>query len=311
MKAFVTAAASVALLAALGAAAPASAADREVRIRYAAARVVVIVENRTDIAVEIEPGSGGLPMPTVTRSGDEVRINGNLGRRAFRRCESGPATARQPGEGASVEVREHGRVNLSAAPLIVVRTPPTVDISTEDSAVFGSIGRGAASIELGSGGCGDWTVANTAGSADLSIGGSGSIRAGTSSSLEASISGSGDITAGATGELEASVSGSGTITVAGATGDVDAAISGSGDIRVNSGRPRSVDASIAGSGDIIVTGDAGSLDASIAGSGNITVTGTAASVDASLLGGGDVRVGRVTGSVSQSVMGGGRVRIGN
>ncbi|WP_425990994.1 GIN domain-containing protein [Brevundimonas sp. TWP2-3-2] len=312
MKAFVTAAASVALLAALGAAAPASAkTDREVRIRYAAARVVVIVENRTDIAVEIEPGSGGLPLPTVTRNGDEVRINGNLGRRAFRRCESGPANARQPGEGASVEVREHGRVNLSAAPLIVVRTPPAVDISTEDSAVFGSIGRGATSIELGSGGCGDWTVANTAGSADLSIGGSGSIRAGTSSSLQASISGSGDITAGATGELDASVSGSGTITVAGATGDVDAAISGSGDIRVNSGRPRSVDASIAGSGDIIVTGDAGPLDASIAGSGNITVTGTAASVDASLLGGGDVLVGRVTGSVSQSVMGGGRVRIGN
>ena len=103
MKIFVTAAASVALLAALGTAAPASAADREVRIRYAAARVVVIVENRTDIAVEIEPGTGGLPLPTVTRNGDEVRINGNLGRNAFRRCESGPATARQPGEGASVE----------------------------------------------------------------------------------------------------------------------------------------------------------------------------------------------------------------
>ena len=308
----VTAAASVALLAALGAAAPASArVDREVRIRYAAARVVVIVENRTDIAVEIEPGSGGLPLPTVTRSGDEVRINGNLGRRAFRRCESGPANARQPGEGASVDVRDHGRVNLSAAPLIVVRTPPTVDISTEDSAVFGSIGRGATSIELGSGGCGDWTVANTAGSADLSIGGSGSIRAGTSGSLEAGIGGSGRITAGATGDLDASIGGSGTIIVASATGQVDAAIGGSGDIRVNGGRPSSVDAAIGGSGDIIITGDAGALDASIAGSGNVTVTGTVASVDASLVGGGDVRVGRVTGAVSQTVMGGGRVRIGD
>ena len=311
MNAIVTAAASVALLAALGAAAPASAADREVRIRYAAARVVVIVENRTDIAVEIEPGSGGLPMPTVTRSGDEVRINGNLGRRAFRRCESGPANARQPGDGASVEVRDHGRVNLSAAPLIVVRTPPAVDVSTEESAVFGSIGRGATSIELGSGGCGDWTVANTAGSADLSIGGSGNIRAGTSGSLEAAIGGSGSITAGATADLDASIGGSGTITVASVTGEVDAAIGGSGDIRVNGGRPTSVDAAVGGSGDITITGDAGALDASIAGSGNVTVTGTVASVDASLVGGGDVRVGRVTGSVSQSVMGGGRVHIGN
>ena len=271
MKTFATAAASVALLAALGAAAPASAKETEVRIRYAAARVVVIVENRADIAVEIEPGTGGLPMPTVTRSGDEIRINGNLGRHAFRRCESGPASARQPGEGASVEVREHGRVNLSAAPLIVVRSPPTVDINSEDSAVFGSIGRGATSIELGSGGCGDWTVANTAGSADLSIGGSGAIRAGTSGSLDASIGGSGNITAGATGDLEAAIGGSGTIVVTSANGTVDAAIGGSGDIRVNGGRPTSVDAAIGGSGDIIITGDAGPLDASIAGSGNITV----------------------------------------
>jgi Putative auto-transporter adhesin, head GIN domain len=311
MKTFVTAAASVALLAALGAAAPASAADREVRIRYAAARVVVIVENRSDIAVEIEPGAGGLPLPTVTRNGEEVRINGNLGRNAFRRCQSGPANARQPGEGASVEVRDHGRVNLSAAPLIVVRTPPTVDVSAEDSAVFGSIGRGATSIELGTGGCGDWTVANTTGAADLSIGGSGSIRAGTSGSLEASIGGSGNILAGATGDLDASIGGSGTIIVAAATGKVEAAIGGSGDIRVNGGRPTEVDAAVGGSGDILVTGDAGPLDAAIAGSGNITVTGTVASLDASLVGGGDVQVGRVTGSVSQSVMGGGRVRIGD
>lgn len=309
MKAFV--AASVALLAALGTAAPASAADREVRIRYAAARVVVIVENRADIAVEIEPGSGGLPLPTVTRSGDEVRINGNLGRNAFRRCQSGPADARQPGEGASVEVRQHGRVNLSAAPLIVVRTPPSVDVSTEQSAVSGSIGRGATSIALGSGGCGDWTVANTAGSADLSIGGSGSMRAGTTGRLEAAIGGSGNITAGATGDLDASIGGSGTIVVVSATGEVDAAIGGSGDIRVNGGRPTSVDAAVGGSGDIFIRGDAGPLEASIAGSGNITVTGTVATLDASLVGGGDVRVGRVTGSVSQSVMGGGRVRIGN
>jgi hypothetical protein len=312
MKTITTAAASVALLAALGAAMPASAQGQsEVRIRYAAARVVVIVENRSDIAVEIESGTGGLPRPTVSRVGDEIRINGELGRNAFRRCESGPASARQPGEGASVEVRGHGRVALSAAPLIVVRTPPRVDISSEQSAVFGSIGRGATSIELGSGGCGDWTVANTSGSADLSIGGSGSIRAGTSGSLEAAIGGSGNITAGATGDLDASIGGSGTIIVNSATGTVEAAIGGSGDIRVNGGRPRSIDAAVGGSGDITIRGDAGPLDASIAGSGNVTVTGTVASLDASLVGGGDVRVGRVAGSVSQSVMGGGRVHIGN
>jgi len=301
---------SAALIATLAAAAPAAAQQTEVRVRHAAARMVVIVEDRADIAVEIEPGSGGLPTPTVTRVGDEVRIDGELGRRAFRNCQSGPASARQPGEGASVEVRERGRINLSAAPLIVVRMPPAVKVSSENAAVYGSVGRGATSIDLASGGCGDWTIANTAGTMDLSIGGSGNMRAGTSGRLEAAIGGSGSITAGATGDLDASIGGSGTVIVASVTGSVEAAIGGSGDIRVNSGRPTSVDASIAGSGDIHVEGDAGSLEAAIVGSGDITVTGTVSSLDASLAGGGDVNVGRVTGPVSRSVMGGGRVRIG-
>jgi len=313
MKTFVTAVLGVAALAGTAAAAvPASAQEgSEIQVRRAAARMVVIVENRTDIAVEIAPGTSGLPLPTVTRVGKAIHIEGHLGRNPVRNCRSGPATARQPGEGASVEVRGHGRVDLSSAPLIVVRTPPGIDVSTEASAVFGSIGRGATSIDLASGGCGDWTVANTAGSLDLSIGGSGNIRAGTSASLSARIGGSGQIVAGAAGDLDAAIGGSGTIIVAAVTGPVDASIGGSGDIRVNGGRPTAVDASIGGSGDIIIQGDAGPLEAAIAGSGNVTVTGTVASLNASLVGGGNVTVGRVTGNVSQSVMGGGRVRIGN
>ncbi|AQR61391.1 hypothetical protein BZG35_06785 [Brevundimonas sp. LM2] len=302
---------AAALAATLSAAVPASAAEGpEVHIRRAAARVVVIVEDRTDVAVEIEPGSGGLPLPTVTRVGNQTRIDGQLGRDPIRNCRSGPPTARQPGEGASVDIRGKDRLDLSAAPLIVVRTPRVVDVSTRDSAIYGAIGRGATSIELGAGGCGDWTVANTPGHADLSIGGSGNIRVGTTGSLEVGIGGSGRVTAGATGDLDASIGGSGTVIVATATGAVEAAIGGSGDVRVNGGRPRSVEASIGGSGDIVIQGDAGPLEAAIAGSGNVTVTGTVASLDASLVGGGDVTVGRVTGSVSQSVMGGGRVRIG-
>jgi len=314
MSKFITAAFAIAasVAATFATAVPASAADGpEVRVRRAAARLVVIVEDRSDVAVEIEPGSGGLPLPTVTRSGNEVRIDGGLGRNPIRNCRSGPESARQPGEGASVEVRNKGRIDLSAAPLIVVRTPRAVDVSTEDSAIFGAIGRGATSIALGAGGCGDWTVANTAGHADLSVGGSGNIRAGASGSLEVSIGGSGRVTAGATGDLDAAIGGSGTIIVTRATGAVEASIGGSGDVRIGGGRPRSVEAAIGGSGDIFVQGDAGPLDAAIAGSGNITVTGTVDSLDASLVGGGDVRVGRVTGAVSQSVMGGGRVRIGS
>ena len=101
-------------------AAPAFAAD--VEIKDAIARVVVIVEDRSDIGVEITPGRADLPAPRVQRRGGDVRIDGGL-RNAFRNCSSGPSSARQPGEGATVEVRRIGRVRLEDAPLIVLRTP--------------------------------------------------------------------------------------------------------------------------------------------------------------------------------------------
>ncbi|MEH6665919.1 MAG: hypothetical protein V7678_13800, partial [Brevundimonas sp.] len=89
----------------------------EVEIRDAVARVVVIPEDRTDIAVEIEHGSSGLDRLTVTRRGSDIIIDGGLSRNAVRNCTAGPADARQPGEGARVEVRGHGTLNVSDAPL--------------------------------------------------------------------------------------------------------------------------------------------------------------------------------------------------
>ncbi|MEY4556285.1 MAG: hypothetical protein RL093_1404, partial [Pseudomonadota bacterium] len=160
----------------------------EVEIRHAVARVAVIVEDRADVAVEVEQGSSGLPAIQVSRVGNEVRIDGGLRRRGFfnrgdgiRECRSGPDNAARPGDGASVEVRDHGRINISDAPLIVIRTPRNVDVSAS-GAVFGSIGRGATSVELGNAGCGYWNVANTEGPVSLSIAGSGDLRAGTSTS---------------------------------------------------------------------------------------------------------------------------------
>ena len=48
----------------------------EVEIRDAGARVVVIPEDRSDIAVEIEQGTAGLARLTVTRRGSDVIIDG-------------------------------------------------------------------------------------------------------------------------------------------------------------------------------------------------------------------------------------------
>jgi len=279
-------------------AAPAFAKDGpEVEIDHAVARVAVIVEDRADIAVEVEQGSSGLPAIQVTRVGNEVRIDGGLRRRGFlnrsngiRECRSGPENAQRPGDGASVEVRDLGRINISDAPLIVIRTPRQVDVSAS-GAVFGSVGRGATSVDLGSSGCGYWNVANTEGPVSLSIGGSGDIRAGSSTSLDISIGGSGSVTAGPTRDLEIAIGGSGDVAVARIDGPLDVAIGGSGDVVVRSGTSPDVSISIAGSGDVNFGGVAGDVDVSIAGGGDVTIARATGAVSRSIAGGGDIRIG--------------------
>lgn len=307
--AVVATAASIAILG-LAAAAPASASDGpEVRIRHSVARMVVVVEDRADVAVEIENGASGLPRPTVTRHGNETRIDGGLGRNATRQCRTNSSATRQPGEGASVEVRGKGRVDLSAAPLIVVRTPRNVSVSVESDAVFGAIGRGAQRVEVSNDGCGDWTVANVAGPLSVSLSGSGDLRAGTSSRLEANIMGSGDLWAGSSGDVEANIMGSGNMNL-GAARQLDANVMGSGDMTLAS-VDGSVSANLPGSGDILIRGGrASNVSANIMGSGDIVIHGEAGSVSANIMGSGDIRIDRATGAISQSSMGSGRVRIG-
>ena len=296
MKFAIASAISLAALAAV-AAGPAAAKDGpSAKIEHAVARVVVIVEDRADIAVEIEQGTSGLPAIEVRRRGDDVLIEGGVrggmfGNNSIRNCRSGAQGARQPGEGASVEVRRVGTINMADAPLIVIRSPRTVEVSGESGAVFGAVGRGASSIDLGNGGCGDWTVANTSGALSLSLMGSGDMRAGTSDRLEANIMGSGSIRAGATRALEANVMGSGDINAGRVDGPVEANIMGSGTITV-------------------AGGSVGAVEANIPGSGEINIPGTAASLEANVMGSGDISVGAVTGAVSHRVMGSGEVKIG-
>lgn len=308
--AVVATAASIAVLGVAAMAAPASAKDGpEVRIRHSVARMVVIVEDRQDVAVEIENGTAGLPRPTVTRVRNEIRIDGELGRNATRQCRNGDPAARQPGEGASVEVRGKGRVDVSAAPLIVVRTPRDVSVSVEGDAVFGSVGRGASALELSNGGCGNWTVANVDGPLSVNLAGSGDLRAGTSTKLEANIMGSGDLWTGSTGDLEANIMGSGNMNL-GAARKLEANIMGSGDMNIAS-VDGPVEANIPGSGNIVIRGgQASNVSANIMGSGDIVLNGPAGAVSANIMGSGDIRLARVSGPVTQSSMGSGRVRIG-
>ena len=173
----------------------------------------------------------------------------------------------------------------------VIRTPRHVDVSAS-GAVFGSVGRGATTVDLGVAGCGNWNVANTDGPVSVSIGGSGGVRAGTSTALDISIGGSGSVTAGATRALDIAIGGSGDVAVARIDGPLDVSIAGSGDVVIRDGTSPDVGVSIAGSGDVNFGGVAGDVDVSIAG-------------------GGDVSIARATGSVSRSIVGSGDIRIGS
>lgn len=303
--------ASIAALSVLSlASTPAAAKDGpEIEIQHAVARMVVIVEDRRDVVVEIDGGTAGLPRPTVESRNNVWRIDGELGRNATRRCASGPSDAPRPGEGASVEVAGKGRVEVSAAPLIVVRTPREVEVTVKDGAVFGAIGRGASSVGLSNAGCGHWTIANVSGPLAVSILGSGDARAGTSTDLAANIMGSGDLFTGASGGVSANIMGSGDM-VLGAAQRLDANIMGSGDMRL-ARIDGPVSANIMGSGNIVLaSGRASSVSATIPGSGDISIRGEAGAVSANIMGSGDIRIARSSGPISQSTMGSGRVVIG-
>ena len=113
---------------ALAAAAPAAA--QSVEIKDAVARVVVIVEDRADVAVSVEAGAADLPALRLRREGDRTVVDGGLAERRFgvrqsriRECRSGPDGAAEPGQGATVEVRGMGRVQVSQAPRVIIGTP--------------------------------------------------------------------------------------------------------------------------------------------------------------------------------------------
>ncbi|MEG2390449.1 DUF2807 domain-containing protein [Brevundimonas sp.] len=271
-----------------------SASAQSVKIENAVARVVYIVENRSDVSVEVSNETGATPALQVTRSDGDITIRGNIGGRRnvirINECHSGRSRSPQssPGEGANVTINGT-RVALSDAPMIVVRGPRDVKINST-GAVFGSIGRGAQSVELGSGGCGDWVVANVDGPSKISLGGSGQVWTGAAERLKIAIGGSGDVMAGSVGALEVAIGGSGDVNVQRVDGPVAISIAGSGDVNVAGGRVSDLSAQIVGSGDIDI--EATVQDASVG-----------------IMGSGDIRIQRVTGNMSKRVAGSGEVRV--
>jgi Putative auto-transporter adhesin, head GIN domain len=277
MKLWLGLATSVTAVAVCGAAAAA-----DVDIRHAAARVTVTPEARSDIAVSVYKSNSRLPI-RVYRQGDTVVVDGGLGLR-------GPNCASFFGR-KGVHIWGVGFTPYDALPQVMIRTPMAVKVKAS-GAVFGAVGR-SDSLQLANAGCGDWTVANVTGPADVRVAGSGDVHAGAAGSAEVRISGSSDISFNAIRNgLVSSTSGSGDLRAGAVNGPMHVRIAGSGDVVAHGGQVTDMSVELAGSGDVRFAGVAQSLQAAIAGSGDVTV-------------------GRVTGPVTKHVAGSGSVTVGS
>jgi hypothetical protein len=253
-----------------------------VTIDHAIARVTVIPEARTDVAVSVIRGNPRLPLK-VTRLGDQVVIDGGLGWRS-------PNCHTRFGR-PSASVWGVGDIGYDSMPQVVIRTPRGAHIAS-GGAVFGAINSGD-SVDLADSGCGDWTVSDQAGPLRVRLAGSGDVRAGSAASADLALSGSSDFTMNAArGGLSAAISGSGNVTAASVSGPLRAHVSGSGDVSVHGGAVTDMDVAVSGSGDVHFGGVARSLQARIAGSGDVSVARVTGPVTRQVTGSGDVSIGR-------------------
>lgn len=263
------------------------------QIKDAAARVIVLPENRQDVKFEFITVNKALPIE-LRQEGDKFIADGGLKHR-IHGCNSinfnwSDKDGKEKGDEnrhVHVNIRGIGNVSYNDLPQIIARVPMDARVETS-GAVWGSVGR-TNSLSLGNAGCGDWTVANVRGDLKISQAGSGDVRSGTSGDLRISIAGSGDVTTQATaGGAEVSIAGSGDVVVASINGPLKGDIAGSGDIHVKGGRASEMNASIAGSGDVSFDGTADSLRASIAGSGDVSAAHVTGQISKSILGSGSV-----------------------
>ena len=256
-----------------------------IEFRNAVARVVVIPEDRTDVSVVILKNYDRHPLK-VSRGDDHVIIDGGLAPGIFGNVMNCSMRGGQP----RVMLFGFGAIEYADMAQVVVRTPKDVRLSA-GGAVFGFVG-GTDSLDLTSGGCGDWTVGNVRGQLKLLDAGSGDVHTGSAGSADLRVAGSGDVTTRAIASgAELSIAGSGDVNVEAASGPVKIRIGGSGDVVIRGGHAASLDVLVAGSGDVQYKGVADSFTGMVAGSGDVHVTKVTGPVKKSVAGSGDINVG--------------------
>ncbi len=300
-------------MAVLGAAAAGGAHAQELRVEHAAARVVVIPENRSSISVTVQQGDRRLPEVSVRQQGGSVVVEGGLDRK-IQSCERTLAHLKlvvdlHDYDHRGVKVAGVGFIPIAGFPVVTAHVPMDAKIGV-NGAVWGQVGA-THSLSFSNVGCGDWTLGDVHGQLTTAQVGSGDIRGGDAQALHSSISGSGDLflkTVG--GAADSEVSGSGDVHIDHVNGPLHAAMAGSGDINILTVNGPVV-ARIGGSGDVkIAGGRATQLNVDVAGSGDFTFGGAADAVTATVAGSGEVHIAHATGPVSKRVSGSGEVSIG-
>lgn len=215
------------------------------RVAVGSARIVVVPENRADVAIE-----GSAAPFEVTREGLELALTDGSAPNDGAKCRPAAAPA--------------------DLPVVTIRTPLAVDIYSQ-GAVVGEI-RAAHSLRLASGGCGAWRAAASAGPAELVQAGGGSIALGEARmGLNARLTGPGSITVGnAAGPLSVDVEGRGQFRLGdGVTQRAFLHLDGPGVID-HRGRVGTLRAELEGSGDIRVATVTGQVQRKLQGTGEVT-----------------------------------------
>jgi hypothetical protein len=251
----------------------------ELYLDEAVARVVIIPESRSDIAVTVQQGRAPIAL-RVSRQGDRTVVHGGY---QTNQCSNRNGST-------EVRLRRGGTMNMEDAPLVTVRAPRSLTVRTRGGAVHGRVGA-LDNLTLSAGGCSQWSIADVAGTIDLNQSGGATATVGRARTARLGASGGGTIRAQSVGSLDADASGGGVVRVASVNGAMSADASGGGGVKVEGGRT-------------------GLLRAGASGGGWVDYDGVADSLDAEASGGGRVNVARVLGQVNRRASGGGHVSVG-
>ena len=258
-------------------AAQAAQASTEVELRHTAARVVVIPENRSDVALTVNYGTTKLPKIMVHEEGSKLVADGKLEMRGINCRDNG------------VNVAGYGQLGLADLPQVIIRVPMDARVSF-GGASYGEVGA-TKSLDFSEGGCGNWRLGDVAGKGEIDIGGSGTVNAGSVGDAEVNIGGSGNFRARSVARLEGNIGGHGDIDVDAVNGNSEINIGGSGNVNLAGGvSPK--------------------MEINVAGSGHVTFGGEVRDLEVNIVGSGDVHIKKVTGNISKSVMGSGNIVIG-